>query len=548
VKLRLGRSRLLTVAFPLGAAALATALIVMLLYPRGNSPGADPATPPAHAAGTAGQGTAPPQVQGPHLITTLADPGAVGQLAFSPDGKTLAAVSQGTGRTPGTVRLWDLASGRNTVTIASSSPSTSIAWTPNSRTLVTSAGSVSGGTGIRLWDAATGEVSAQFSTLPGTAGQPIAISPDGGTLATVLQQQAADGTGFSMVLLLSLPSGAEQATLATNFDPVRALAFSHDGSRLAAAGWDTGALLYAGTPVSLWNLATDAPVSTLHVQANHSTRADSVAFSPDDRTLAAASDAGSGGVPYAGVQLWNLADGTAATLTATGGGTVAFSPDGKTLATANANGRSVQLWDTATRRLITTITFPSSPAGTVPFGASSTLAFSPDGKTLAIPDGNTIQLWSTGAPATAPSPTAIQPAPVPAPTALPVLYNLGGGLGSVWDNPQVRPVGFAIFADGSAAITGMHWAIWNDATAVTSSATYYDRSGPCCTSSDQHYYKVTVTLSDVRQRGGPHPGPYYSRMVITGPGFHTSTYTYEVLSGIAVAGGTVIGGWTGGAP
>jgi WD40 repeat protein len=221
----------------------------------------------------------------------------------------------------------------------------------------------------------------------------------------------------------------------------------------AAAGWDTGDPLYAGTPVSLWNLATDGLVSTLHGQAHFSTRADSVAFSPDDRTLAEASDAGGADVPYAGIQLWDLADGTAATLTATGGGAVAFSPDGKT---------------------------------------------------LAIPDGDTIQLWSTGAlPATTtPSPIPIQRTPVPAPTALPVLYNLGGALAAVWNNPQVKPVVFYIFADGSAAIGGMRWARWNDATAVTSSATYYDRSGACCTKSDQHYYKVTVTLSDVRQRRG----------------------------------------------
>jgi hypothetical protein len=33
---------------------------------------------------------------------------------------------------------------------------------------------------------------------------------------------------------------------------------------------------------------------------------------------------------------------------------------------------------------------------------------------------------------------------------LPVLYNLGGGTGSVWNNPQVRPRKFVIFADGSA--------------------------------------------------------------------------------------------------
>jgi hypothetical protein len=133
--------------------------------------------------------------------------------------------------------------------------------------------------------------------------------------------------------------------------------------------------------------------------------------------------------------------------------------------------------------------------------------------------------------------TASKPAP------LPVLYNLGGGLGSVWDKPEVRPAVFYIFADGSGAVIGMHWARWNHTTAVTSKATDYSRSGPCCTNSDQHYHAVTVTLSDVRYRGGPRSGQYFTRMVITGRGFRTLTYTYKVFR----TGSVVIGSWVGGA-
>ena len=126
---------------------------------------------------------------------------------------------------------------------------------------------------------------------------------------------------------------------------------------------------------------------------------------------------------------------------------------------------------------------------------------------------------------------------------LPVLYNLGGGTGAVWDHPQVKPKIFFIFADGTAAVTGMHWARWNHSTAVTSKATEYERTGPCCTKAGQHYYKVTVTLSGVRSRGGARPGPYFTRMVITGRGFRTLKYTCKVSR----AGGPVIGGWIGGA-
>jgi hypothetical protein len=128
-------------------------------------------------------------------------------------------------------------------------------------------------------------------------------------------------------------------------------------------------------------------------------------------------------------------------------------------------------------------------------------------------------------------------------TPLPVLYNLGGSAASAWNNPQVKPAIFYIFADGSAAVVGMHWAHWNHSTAVTRSATDYERTGPCCTKSDQHYHKVTVTLSDVRYRGGPRPGPYFTRMVITGRGFRTLRYTYKVFG----HGSLVFGAWIGGA-
>jgi poly(3-hydroxybutyrate) depolymerase len=135
------------------------------------------------------------------------------------------------------------------------------------------------------------------------------------------------------------------------------------------------------------------------------------------------------------------------------------------------------------------------------------------------------------------------PAAASKPTPLPVLYNLGGADAAVWNNPQVKPAIFYIFADGSGAVIGMRWARWNHSTAVTSKATDYSRTGPCCTKSDQHYQKVTVTLSHVRYRGGPRPGPYFTKMVITGRGFRTLTYTYKVFR----HGSVVIGAWIGGA-
>jgi WD40 repeat protein len=69
---------------------------------------------------------------------------------------------------------------------------------------------------------------------------------------------------------------------------------------------------------------------------------------------------------------------------------VAFSPDGQTLATGDANG-SAYVWDVAAAKLLTTLTDPGS-------AGINSVAFSPDGKTLAIDHASTsnsgrVYLW-----------------------------------------------------------------------------------------------------------------------------------------------------------
>ncbi len=111
---------------------------------------------------------------------------------------------------------------------------------------------------------------------------------------------------------------------------------------------------------------------------------DQVVISPTGQTLVAADDLGN-------VYVWNLSGGApvvvtgAATTSHASGAKVAFSPDGKTLAIAGEHG--VLLWDVAAHAVTATLTGP----GTSP----EAVAFAPDGKTLAAGDRNgDIYLWN----------------------------------------------------------------------------------------------------------------------------------------------------------
>jgi WD40 repeat protein len=130
------------------------------------------------------------------------------------------------------------------------------------------------------------------------------------------------------------------------------------------------------------------------VLGGHEGRVYSVAFSPDGRTLASGCDQGVGadGALASGgrrVRLWNVASQTcAATLGGPEGAafSVAFSPDGTTLASGNSD-QPVHLWRLAGRFRRGPVTLPGDTD-------VMSVAFSPDGGTLATASSRkTIRLW-----------------------------------------------------------------------------------------------------------------------------------------------------------
>ncbi|MCX4910463.1 WD40 repeat domain-containing protein [Streptomyces sp. NBC_00878] len=262
-------------------------------------------------------------------LTTTSN--GVSSVAFSRDGTTLAVgATNGFGSAP-TAQVWRLPAGKS---IATTKPGTkqgrfSVALSLDGKILATGG---SDGT-LRLWNTTTGKALPTLTTLQGNWWSrcfcDVAFSPDGKTLAA--------GGSDKAIQMWDVVKRKFQYSWEGHTEKVSTVAFSPDGHKLASGSPD-------GT-VRLWDLVAGKAMFTLHdPTAGASVSVTGVAFnSKDDNVLASVNDHGK-------VLLWNLTTHkTISTRTAnhTGLHSVAWSPDGRTLATGDEKDAKVRLWDIA---------------------------------------------------------------------------------------------------------------------------------------------------------------------------------------------------------
>jgi WD40 repeat protein/energy-coupling factor transporter ATP-binding protein EcfA2 len=344
--------------------------------------------------------------------------GPINGIAFNPYGKWLATASADK-----TARLWEVNSGKALYTLKHhTEPVTSIVFSPDGKQLATASEDKT----VCVWEVDSGNL---LFTLEGHAGAvtSIAFSPDGKQLATASDDQT--------IRLWDMASGKTVQTLEGKTGKVKRVAFSPDGKLLASSSYlapptprigESYLPSSFGSTVRLWDIntgtilaepgdgkspatnvaskseagqpdkvATNKPVNhevsakegIVKLEGLDGVEITASTFSPDGKQLATASKDQT-------IRLWDVATGKQLAKTNLVGKWIrlSFSPNGKQLVLSfvDHNANVVTLWDIGSDQPPTKLKDDQS--------LFSRIAFSPDGKLLALRSGDSFVLWdvSTG--------------------------------------------------------------------------------------------------------------------------------------------------------
>lgn len=272
----------------------------------------------------------------------------VTNLAFSPDGKTLAAIMGGV------VKCWDVESGKELhAFISPSGMAAGLAFSPDSKTLAAGLKKT-----IQLWDVTSGN---PLHTIEGHQAPIVALGflADGKTLVAAASIYLFTTTIIEL-WLWDPNSGKKLGDIDPKQFVFNGLALAPDRKSFATGSRDTS--------VKVWNSSDHKKLADF--QASNVVY--SMAFSPDGKTLAVAD-----GEPN--VTLWDTSSwkekARIQDLNEVAISCLAFSPDGKSLAGTVDGANMIRIWEVPTLKSASTLQGHAKPV--------KVLAYSPDGKTLA---------------------------------------------------------------------------------------------------------------------------------------------------------------------
>jgi WD40 repeat protein len=240
---------------------------------------------------------------GKRELSFKAHDGPIKAVAYAPDGNSIA-----TGSKDGTVKIWDSRNGKLVKTLPKKNPVWGIAFSPNGKKLAAAGGDKNGCGRLVLWDIAQGKE--LYSVAPHRLNcWSVAFSPDGTRIATssrdgTVKVMRADNGKTTLALegdyhlaafspdgkllatlpqegpirFWSLPSGKECGSLKTTYFGA-CISYYHTGRFIAVGGLDR--------PAEVWDVKKKEKI-LLNLGHAPTDLVASIAFSPDGKLLAAA--------------------------------------------------------------------------------------------------------------------------------------------------------------------------------------------------------------------------------------------------------------------